>query len=290
MPKGRTKAVKASAAERRRVALAALFHAEEYWREYSARTGGGLWSFTVDNEGEMRVEYNGTLVNGLGKIACSYYPLPAIERAAAEIEERFDRITLRETPGAPVTDLCGERLQDHVPPSERNKTLAALTRFFAITFTGHLGPCFLDAIKGAFDDTAAFAEMGLHDCLQGIYAAHGAQLEKPDVKALTKSLVDDAGRRRRERLGPLIEVWRRIAPRGKGRPPFGGTPAVAAMLRTHGKVTLEAAAEWLDCGVQTLKDWAASTEWKTWTRARAALLDELKRPVKPTKKRTENKS
>ena len=51
---------------------------------------------------------------------------------------------------------------------------------------------------------------------------------------------------------------------------------VRRVLRTHGKVMAQAAAELLDCSVRAVNDWGKNTPQGSWAKARDAILAELK--------------
>lgn len=272
MPKERPKVVKVvkmSAAELRRLALTALVYAETFWSDPRRRMEVGEWRFTVDAQGEMLVEYDTGDGCGLGRVSCSYYPLPAIEKVAAEFERDVNHFIIHEEGQDPVA------LAAVTPAEQRERTVASMTETFAVLFVGQLGLNLLDALRESYLDAAVFTQLGLRNVLVGIYQREDRQLEKPDMNAVKARLVDEAAESHRARLNELMRQWKSIAPRGVGRQYAVETPAVVALLREHGRVSQARAKVLLGCHEDSIKAWAKRRPEKTWAKARDALLERL---------------
>jgi hypothetical protein len=265
--------VKMSSGERRRIALAALADAARFWTEPKSDTEVGGWrltqKFTVDDSGEMRVEYGIGDKFALGRGAFTYYPLPAIEEAAEEIARVFDSLVVHETGQTGVG-----RLGDFAPAEWRQWTIVTMVHSFAIVYVGHLFGSLLDALRGAYLDAAEYIQLGLRSILADSFERYELQLEKPDTIAVRKRLINEATQRHRARLDDLLKTWKRIAPHPVGRPKGSRvtTEKVRDILRRHGRVSAATVAGFLDREESAVTRWAKGTKWKTWSVARDALL------------------
>lgn len=211
-----------------------------------------------------------------GRYELNSWPLEAVVRLVAEMREAVDAqtITANLTSGGRRVIAFKDRFKPHV-----RENIAALGAHYAVAhFIASLGLNLRAAIEDTFEEAKLMGEVAYTmECSRVLEQQQGTRNPKIDVREELEQATRRAAKRRRERLRALLKKASYVISASKiGRPLKVTDESVRRALREHGKVSKERAAELLDCGVSTLTEWAAGTQWGTWTKARAALLEQVK--------------
>jgi hypothetical protein len=235
-----------------------------------------LFELLTDAAGYPLPVYGGESNEGLGAFECTFWPLPAFERIVQESRQRVSDFVL--TGRTPAGEKERVRLGDRFNETalENFARVLAVNAGFALlaTMNAHLTAAFEDNFDEAMlSGTLAFSAFFSEELMKGGAAWNPTINPHDDIE----TLANKAAERRRGRLRRLSEPTPYVTPPPKvGAPPKVTEARVRELLRRHGKVTAERAAELLECSPRAVKEWGSRTPQGTWAKARAALLAGLK--------------
>lgn len=227
----------------------------------------GETSESFENDaGDLLILYEGRSPDGAGEFGCEYLPLDAVELVIAECEKKFDTLGLADI-------YAKDARRGFVDDA------AQVAVFYLITSTAYR---LRAALEYSLEDASLIARAytiasASHDLEHGagVKGIHGDA--RASIKAASKRAAADESRHVKE----LLETVPRIVAEAKRGPKQKvTTEGVRAILRDHGKVTKEKLIQLLytdekSADESVITKWAAKTPWKTWMKARAALLEEI---------------
>jgi hypothetical protein len=234
--------------------------------------------FSFTDDGEPEPSYGATSTDGYGSYLCDYWPMAAVVKLVGECERMYDECLLSRKADSRSGVVETLRLKD-APQSFHDKNRAwIISRMLEISvhnlFT-NMRHKLNAALWLNFEESKIAAE-GTLGTLASLALAR-THKTNVDARARIARLSNDLAKEERRHLKAMLSGLPRVLTEDRRGPkPRVTTERVRELLAEHGKVSKDKAAELLDCAPRTITDWATSTEWKTWTAARAALLGELK--------------
>jgi hypothetical protein len=229
-----------------------------------------------DATGELVPVYDGESPEGFGGYECSYWPLAAFEKLIWECRARVAEFEIKGTNPEGATHK--RRLIDVFTPTALENCARDMAVNVGFALLANLKFNIEAAIEQTFGEAMIVGEVAFaHYLTEELLKQGGVRKPKIDPRNDIEAEARKAADHRRERLLFLTKNVPYVTPPPKVGAPNKVTDArVREILRAHGNVTKERAAELLDCDPRTITNWAKGTPWKTWTRARAAILGELK--------------
>jgi hypothetical protein len=209
--------------------------------------------------GEMIPVYDAISAEGYGAVRCEFEPLAAVEKLAASCARLVDEYAAG---GALPSSMSADARQRLAEQLAHYGTQALLLQFRKRLTT---------AVEDSFADAMFIASALL---AQSQADAHDVQI---DVREDVEAAVQRVAEREREMLKSLLgDRYDRLNRGAVGRPRSVTDSRVRRVLRVYGKVSKDRAAVLLGCSEKAIRDWAKSTEWKTWGKARDVLLSRLR--------------
>lgn len=229
-----------------------------------------------DATGEPVPIYNGESPDSFGGYECQFWPLVAFEKIVAECRKRVAEFEIRGTDPEGVTHT--KRLANVFGPTALENCARDMAVNVGFALLANLKFNIEAAIEQTFGEAMVVGGVAFsHYLAEELLKQGGSKNPKIDPREDIEAEAQKAAEHRRARLKFLTEKVPYVTPPPKVGAPLKLTDSrVREVLQEHGKVTKETAAELLDCDPRTITNWATGTPWKTWTRARVAILSELK--------------
>lgn len=233
----------------------------------------------VMSDGELVPVYGGTSAKGYGSFLCEFMPQAAVEKLVAECGVIFDEFE--------VWDKTGHRrvkLKDRPGFAEqRDWFVQEMAEIAVHTLLTNFLDKLREALRMNFEESRAVAHATLAVMLSAGFEHIGVK-SKADAREDIAALQRMAATAEKKHAARLIGFWPQVAVEGrKGRPPGSSkvtTARVRNVLRKYPHASAESMAEFLYCQESTITRWAKSTEWKTWSKAKRALLEKIKERIK----------